>query len=92
MGVVCCLHGGAWLERLGLVDVTVWGREPFDAVHDVELTVSDLEVATLHPLGYGDPRAVERWRVERGVVWTLLPAEDPASPTAAAMTWCRARR
>lgn len=91
VGLVFCFAGGGWLERRGIVDVSEWGRRPFDAVENFRLLVPTFTITTDHPLAFGSPDEVERWRTERGVIWALGGADDPDAPTANSLIWCRDR-
>lgn len=91
VGLVFAMQGATWLRARGLVDITDWGRQRFNAIENVQILVPDFEVTTDHPLGFGQPDDVERWRSERGVVWAIARVDDPELPNATAMIWRRDR-
>lgn len=91
VGLVLCLHGGQWLARRGLLDISDWGMQSFDAIEDLRVVVQTFTIETDHPLAFGPARDVERWRTERGVVWMLIEPDDLTSPTATSMLWRRHR-
>lgn len=71
-------------------DVTSWGQYNFKQKKNLVIKLPQLRITTDHPIAFGTPDEVERWRTTHGILWYVPEADDPTLQTSVSMLWKKA--
>lgn len=89
VGIVFCEDADDRFDYME--NITHWGRMGYKKKISVSLSLPAHEITHDHPLAFGTPDEVERWRTSKGIIWAVPEVQHKEMETGTSLILQRGR-